>query len=166
MKLLRNITSTLLALLVLATSVQAGWTFGTTTSSNAVSVATTGQLITEIQVTDTSGSANTLTVYDNNTAATTRAKKAYVTRAAYTTNVVSTYTDPAGVSTSVTNTVLYTYAVTNAAVTNAATIVYKITVPANGTVYWNPETPQGTTLGVTLYSVGATSYAIQLLPLP
>ena len=139
---------------------------GTFTSSIAV-LSTTGVSISNFQVTDTSGSANTVILYDNDSASSTnRVYASYTGVTQYTTNVVMSFTNFTGVVQSYTNTVLATVNTTVAAATNQARRVFTFTLPANGTVTFTPTYPQGTTYGLQLKATGAGVYNANIQPLP
>lgn len=123
--------------------------------------------IGSFQVFDTSGANNTITVYDNDSASSTnRVRAAYTTTTQYTTNVVMTFTNFAGVVQTYTNTVLARVNSTVAASTNEARRVFRIVVPANGSVSVDPILPYGTTFGVQALATGAAQYNLVAQPLP
>jgi len=139
---------------------------GTFTSSIAV-LSSTGASIRNFQVTDTSGSANTVILYDNDSASSTnRVYAAYTGVVQYTTNVVMSFTNFTGVAQSYTNTVLKTDNITVAAATNQARRVFTFTVPASGTVTFTPTYPAGTTFGLQLKATGNGAYNADISPLP
>lgn len=139
---------------------------GTFTSSIAV-LSTSGVSINNFQVFDTSGSANTVILYDNDSASSTnRVYAAYTGVVQYTTNIVTTFTNFTGVSQSYTNTVLKTDNITVAASTNQARRVFTFSVPANGNVTFTPTYPAGTTFGLQLKATGAGAYNADFKPLP
>ena len=139
---------------------------GTFTSSIAV-LSTSGVSISNFQVNDTSGSANTVILYDNDSASSTnRVYAAYTGVVQYTTNIVTTFTNFTGVSQSYTNTVLKTDNITVAASTNQARRVFTFTVPANGSVTFTPTYPAGTTFGLQLKATGAGVYNADIKSLP
>lgn len=144
--------------------------FGQTSGSLASGVnliSSTPLQIGSFQVFDTSGAANTITVYDNDSASSTnRVRAAYTTTTQYTTNVVMTFTNFAGVVQTYTNTVLARVNSTVAASTNEARRVFRIVVPANGTVTVDPALPYGTTFGVQALATGAAQYNLVTAPLP
>ena len=138
------------------------------TFTSAISVLnSTGVSIRNFQVTDTSGSANTVILYDNDSASSTnRVYAAYTGVVQYTTNVVMSFTNFTGVAQSYTNTVLKTDNITVGIATNQARRVFTFTVPANGTVTFTPTSPQGTTFGLQLKAVGNGVYNADIQPLP
>ena len=139
---------------------------GTFTSSIAV-LNSTGVSIRNFQVSDTSGSANTVILYDNDSATSTnRVYAAYTGVIQYTTNVVMSFTNFTGVAQSYTNTVLKTDNITVAASTNQARRVFTFRVPANGTVTFTPTYPAGVTYGLQLSATGAGGYNADIQPLP
>ena len=137
-------------------------TFG----SGITVVRSTGQSVASIQLTDTSAAANTVVVYDNDSASSTnRSYLAYTGVVQYTTNVVMTFTNFTGVVQSYTNTVLKTDNITVAAATNQARRVFTFRLPASGTVTFTPTTPAGTTFGLQLSATGAGAYNADIQPL-
>jgi len=138
-----------------------------TFSSGITVVSTTGVSINNIQLTDTSGAANTVVVYDNDSASSTnRVFAAYTGAVQYTTNVVMSFTNFTGVAQSYTNTVLKVDNITVAGATNQARRVFTFRLPANGTVTFTPTYPAGTTFGLQLSATGAGGYNIDRQPLP
>lgn len=124
-----------------------------------------GQLV-YLQLTDTSGSANTFIVYDSDTATTTnRTKPAYYKRTFYTTNEVVTYTNPLGRSESVTNVVRASVVSLVASASSEMKRIYTVTVPANSTVVFEPTDPAGYTFGYTIKALGTGSYNTTYLPM-
>ena len=124
-----------------------------------------GQLV-YLQLTDTSGSANTFIVYDSDSASVTnRTKPAYYKRTFYTTNEVVTYTNPLGRSESVTNTVRASVVSLVASSSSEMKRVYTVTVPANSTVIFEPVDPAGYTFGYTIKALGTGSYNTTYLPM-
>jgi hypothetical protein len=139
---------------------------GTFTSAISV-LSSTGVSIRNFQVVDTSGSANTVILYDNDSASSTnRIYLAYTGVVQYTTNVVMSFTNFTGVAQSYTNTVLKTDNITVAQATNQARRVFTFTLPANGTMTFTPTSPQGTTFGLQLKAVGNGVYNADIQPLP
>jgi hypothetical protein len=137
-------------------------TFG----AGITAVRTTGQSIASIQLTDTSGVANTVVLYDNDSASSTnRVFAAYTGVVQYTTNVVMSFTNFTGVAQSYTNTVLKTDNITVAAATNQARRVFTFRLPASGTVTFTPTSPAGTTFGLQLSATGAGAYNADITPL-
>jgi len=131
---------------------------GTFTSA-ILSISTNGVSLRNFQVVDTSAAANTVILYDNDsTTSTNRTYAAYTAVTQYTTNVVMSFTNFTGVVQSYTNTVLATVNTTVPAATNQARRVFTFTLPANGTVTFTPNSPQGTTFGLQLKAVGAGVY--------
>lgn len=122
-----------------------------------------------IQLTDSSGAANTITLYDNSSASITNVVIPAVTgaRLTYTTNIVTTFTNRAGVVQTSTNSVLFTTTQTIAGTTNEARRLYRVTLPANGSVVFEPEgLGLGTSYGLNVLSTGAGSYTLRSNPLP
>jgi hypothetical protein len=136
-------------------------------ASGITAVSTNGVSIANIQLSDTSGAANTVVVYDNDSSTSTnRVYAAYTSTVQYTTNVVMSFTNFTGVAQSYTNTVLKVDNITVAAATNQARRVFTFRLPANGTVTFTPTYSQGTTFGLQLSATGAGGYNIDRQPLP
>ncbi len=124
-----------------------------------------GQLV-YLQLTDSSGSANTFIVYDSDTGSTTnRVKPAWYKRTFYTTNEVVSYTNALGRAESITNVVRASVLALQAASTNEMKRVYTVTVPANSSVVLEPADSLGYTFGYTIKAVGTGSYNTSYLPM-
>ena len=124
-----------------------------------------GQLV-YLQLSDTSGSANTFVVYDSDSSSTTnRVKPAWYKRTFYTTNEVVTYTNALGRTETVTNVVRASVLALQAASTNEMKRVYTVSVPANSTVVLEPDDSLGYTFGYTIKAVGTGSYNTRYLPM-
>jgi hypothetical protein len=137
-----------------------------TFASGITSLSTNGVSISNIQLTDTSGAANTVVVYDNDSSTSTnRVYAAYTGVLQYTTNVVMSFTNFTGVAQSYTNTVLATLNTTVAASTNQARRVFTFRLPASGTVTFTPIYPAGTTFGLQFSATGAGGYNANVQPL-
>jgi len=136
-------------------------------ASGITVVSTTGVSISNIQLSDTSGAANTVVVYDNDSASSTnRIYLAYTAVTQTTAPVVMTFTNFTGVVQSYTNTVLTTTNTTVGISTNQARRVFTFRLPANGTLTFTPNYAQGTTFGLQLSATGAGGYNIDRQPLP
>jgi len=136
-------------------------------ASGITSISTTGVSISNIQLSDTSGAANTVVVYDNDSSTSTnRVYAAYTAVTQSTAPVVMTFTNFTGVVQSYTNTVLTTTNITVGISTNQARRVFTFRLPANGTVTFTPTYSQGTTFGLQLSATGAGGYNIDRQPLP
>ena len=136
-------------------------------ASGITAVSTNGVSIANIQLSDTSGAANTVVVYDNDSSTSTnRVYLAYTGVVQYTTNVVMSFTNFTGVAQSYTNTVLKVDNITVAQATNQARRVFTFRLPANGTLTFTPTYSQGTTFGLQLSAAGAGGYNIDRQPLP
>ena len=163
---MKNFVKYFATFLAMAGLIAAEVVSGTFTSA-ILSLSTSGVSIRNFQVVDTSGSANTVILYDNDsTTSTNRVYAAYTAVTQTTAPVVMTFTNFTGVVQSYTNTVLTTTNVTVAAATNQARRVFTFTLPANGTVTFTPNSPQGTTFGLQLKAVGAGVYNADIQPLP
>lgn len=143
-------------------------TSGTATGGANKVLSTTGIQIATLSLTDTSGSANPVVLYDTESSSSTnRIVLGYASaRVTYTTNIISTYVNSLGVSTSTTNSFLFTTTQTVAPTTNEARRVWTVTVPANGTVLFEPTPAAGTTFGAVLRPVGALTYSMTYNPTP
>lgn len=104
--------------------------------TNGVNLVRSGAAaVNELQITDTSGAANTITLLDNSSSTSTNTvKPTYLTYSYAKATNTTTFTNIAGVVQ--TNNFIYTSrsVTTNAAATNVANILYRVVVPANGTV--------------------------------
>ncbi len=146
--------------------------FGQVVQSGTITAATTTLLLStpasilSLTVIDTSGSANAVVFYDNNTASSTNIiRPSYTARGQYLTNRVSTYTSATGVSVSLTNTVLFPYNYTVAATTNEANRVFYTIVPASGRVEPDEVSmPLGVSRGLSVRTVGNASYILTYVP--
>lgn len=136
-----------------------------TFSSGITVVASTGQSVSNFQITDTSGAVNTVVLYDNDSASSTnRVYASYTGTVQYTTNIVMSFTNFTGVAQSYTNTVLKVDNITVPAATNQARRVFTFRVPANGTVTFTPTYPAGSTFGLQLSATGAGGYNANVQP--
>lgn len=123
-----------------------------------------GQLV-YLQLSDTSGSANTFIVYDSDSGSTTnRVKPAWYKRTFYTTNEVVSYTNALGRTETVTNVVRASVLALQTASTNEMKRVYTVSVPANSSVVLEPADSLGYTFGYTIKAVGTGSYTTSYLP--
>jgi hypothetical protein len=96
--------------------------------------------VKSITIQDTSGAANTITFYDNDSTSSTNViTPSYVSVTEYSTNVIQSWTTPLGTTQYATNTFLAQVAVTNAATTNEAPRIFRYVIPANGTVTYTPR---------------------------
>ena len=163
---MKNFVKYFATFLAMAGLIAAEVVSGTFTSA-ILSLSTNGVSIRNFQVVDTSGSANTVILYDNDsTTSTNRTYAAYTAVTQTTAPVVMTFTNFTGVVQSYTNTVLTTTNVTIPSATIQARRVFTFTLPANGTVTFTPNSPQGTTFGLQLKAVGAGVYNADIQPLP
>lgn len=134
------------------------------TSSGALSaglnvIASVPGNLLSLQLSDTSGAANNVIVYDSSSASTTnRVRPAYTLLTPYTTNIVSSFTNGVGRVETQTNTVRAIATTTVAQSTNEMTRLFTITLPANGSVLFDPTTPTLFSYGFTIKTVGAGSY--------
>lgn len=144
--------------------------YAQTTASGSLSAGLTvissdpGQLV-YLQLSDTSGSANTFIVYDSDSGSTTnRVKPAWYKRTFYTTNEVVSYTNALGRTESVTNVVRASVLALQAASTSEMKRVYTVSVPANSSVVLEPSDSLGYTFGYTIKALGTGSYNTSYLP--
>jgi len=142
------------------------WTSGSL-SAGVNLLSASGYSLQTLQLVDTSGAANVITVYDNDSASlTNRVVAAYTGRLSYTTNEVLSFTDLQGVARTVTNTTLKVVNLTVSAATNEARRVWRYTIPADGTVTFSPTRPQGTTFGLQVLADGTATYNLYGRTLP
>lgn len=163
----RYLNFILLLLFPLAASAQV-WSSGTL-SAGVTRISDTPVTFNYIQLSDTSGAVNVVTLYDNDSASVTNRVIPAVTNArlTYTTNIVTSFTNRAGVVQTATNSVLFTTTQTIAATTNEARRLYRITLPANGSAVFEPEgLGLGTSFGLNVLSTGAGTYNVRLLNIP
>ena len=162
---MKNFVKYFATFLAMAGLIAAEVVSGTFTSAISV-LNSTGVSIRNFQVVDTSGSANTVILYDNDSASSTnRIYAAYTAVTQTTAPVVMSFTNFTGVVQSYTNTVLTTTNITVGISTNQARRVFTFTLPANGTVTFTPNSPQGTTFGLQLKAVGNGVYNADIQPL-
>ena len=162
---MKNFVKYFATFLAMAGLIAAEVVSGTFTSA-ILSLSTNGVSLRNFQVVDTSAAANTVILYDNDSASTNRSYAAYTAVTQTTAPVVMTFTNFTGVVQSYTNTVLTTTNITIAAATNQARRVFTFTLPASGTITFTPTYPQGTTFGLQLKAVGAGVYNADIQPLP
>lgn len=163
---MKRIFSALFALVALTASLFAQTSASGNLSAglNVISSAP-GQLV-YLQLTDTSGSANTFIVYDSSSASTTnRVKPSFKKWTYYTTNEVTTYTNPLGRSETVTNTVRARILETVASATIEMGRLYTVTVPASSTIILDPTDGLNYSFGYTIKALGTGSYNTQYVPL-
>lgn len=163
----RYLNFILLLLLPLGAFAQV-WSSGTL-GAGVTRISDTPVQFSYVQLSDTSGAANTITLYDNDSASITNRIIPAVTNArlTYTTNIVTSFTNRAGVVQTATNSVLFTTTQTIAATTNEARRLYRITLPANGSAVFEPEgLGLGTSFGLNVLSTGAGTYNIRFNSLP
>ena len=163
---MKNFVKYFATFLAMAGLIAAEVVSGTFTSA-ILSISTNGVSLRNFQVVDTSAAANTVILYDNDsTTSTNRTYAAYTAVTQAIAPVVMTFTNFTGVVQSYTNTVLTTTNVTIPSATIQARRVFTFTLPANGTVTFTPNSPQGTTFGLQLKAVGAGVYNADIQPLP
>ncbi len=159
----------LLALFALALPALAQqWSSGSL-SAGVTRISATPIEFNYIQLTDSSGAVNTITLYDNSSNSSTNVVIPAVSnvRLTYTTNIVTSFTNRAGVVQTATNAVLFTTTQTIAGTTNEARRLYRITLPANGSAVFEPDgLGLGTSFGLNVLSTGAGSYNLRSAPLP
>lgn len=141
---------------------QAQWISGTVAGGTTVLDSSAGQLA-QITLSDTSGSANTVILYDSGTTSTNIVLPGYTARQYYTTNVVRSYTDSVGNTVTRTNRVLFNAPLTVSASTNESTRLYSVVIPANGSVVLEPPGNLGYTYGLLLKNAGALSYNARVI---
>lgn len=167
MKYINKFLLPLFALLAMAFSVLGQTSAsGNLTATNNIISTLSGQIV-RLQLTDTSGAANTFVVYDSDVATTTnRIKPAYFARTFYSTNEVISVTNALGRVESITNTVRASVTATVAASTNEMRRVYTVTVPANSTTVLEPAGVLSYTFGYTIKALGTGSYNTDYIPSP
>ncbi len=152
----------LLAALSFVTA-NAQWLSGTIASGQTI-LDSGGGSLASLQLTDTSGSANAVILYDLASASTTNViTPAYTARQYYTTNVVKTWTDSQGNSRSRTNAFLFSAPLSVAQQTNQAVRIYTVTIPANGSIIVEPSPPLGYLFGISIKNAGALIYNARIL---
>lgn len=154
--------SNLLMLLALTLGLNAQWISGTTSTNALVLDSNAGQLAM-ITLSDISGSANQVILFDSSTTATNITLPAYTGRQYYTTNQVRTWTNSLGVSQSTTNTVLFSAPLSVASATVGANRLYSVNIPANGSVVLEPPGNLGYTYGLLLRTTGNVTYNARLV---
>jgi hypothetical protein len=126
-----------------------------------------GTALFELQITDTSGVANTITILDNSSSTTTNIVRPAYISAAYTTLTNSTvFTNQAGVTQTNNFRYLSRSSTTNAAATNSANVLYRTIVPANGTVSILPAAHFAFGLGLQILAVSNAIVNGTYAPLP
>ena len=136
-----------------------------TFASGITSLSTNGVSISNIQLTDTSGAANTVVVHDNDSSTSTnRVYASYTATTQSTAPVVMTFTNFTGVVQSYTNIVLTTTNTVIPAATNQARRVFTFRVPASGTVTFTPNYAAGVTFGLQLSATGTGAYNASIQP--
>ena len=152
----------LLAALSFVTA-NAQWLSGTIASGQTI-LDSGGGSLASLQLTDTSGSANAVILYDLASTSTTNViTPAYTARQYYTTNIVKTWTDSQGNSRSRTNAFLFSAPLSVAQQTNQAVRIYTVTIPANGSIIVEPSPPIGYLFGISIKNAGALSYNARIL---
>jgi hypothetical protein len=140
---------------------QAQWLSGSVTNGVHLLHEGAGSLA-YLQLTDSSGSANQVILYDHNSAGgTNRVSPGYTGTMRYATNIVRTWVTSTGTTNTRTDTVLFTAPLVVAQSTNEATRIFTVTIPANGAVTIDPPEALGFTHGVVLKNAGAMSYNIR-----
>lgn len=152
----------LFALFAVAFPASAQWRSGTAAAGTTVLDVGSGQLAL-LTLNDTSGSLNSVILYDSGTTATNRVVPGFSGTQTYMTNIVSTWTNSLGVAASRTNSRLITVPFTVATVTNEATRLYSIAIPANGSITINPPSSFGYTYGLLLRNTGNLVYNGRIL---
>lgn len=161
----RNILAIGLVAFGLATQAQQAATWAVTNGINTPR--TSGTAIFELQITDTSASANTISIYDNSSTSTTNTvKPSYISYAYSRLTNSTTFTNLAGVVQTNNFVYLSRVATTNAAVTNLATLVYRTIVPSSGTQTIIPLNPFTFGLGVQIVAASNATLNVTYTPLP
>lgn len=160
---LRFIAALALCVSAHAQSIQTG------TLTNGVNLLqSTPTALLSLQLVNAAATANTVYLYDNDSATSTNiVKSAYIT-AAYTratnTSVITNILGNLQTNNSVYLTKSYT---TNSAVTNEATRVYAVVVPATSSVTIEPSSPLLVGFGLNALNVtNSLSYVLRYVPLP
>lgn len=140
----------------------------TASLTNGVNLLRSGATaLNEIQITDTGGAANTISIYDNSSASSTNTvKPAYVSYAYGRGTNVTTFTNLAGVIQTNNFVYLARTATTNAAITNVARLLYRTVVPANGTVTLIPDNAYTFGLGLQIVASSNAIVNASYEPLP
>lgn len=120
-----------------------------------------------LQLIDTSGTNQTIVVYDNDSSTSTnRIRPAYTATTQYTTNITRIFTNFAGVlQTNVTAQLAWATS-SVAATTNEASRVITLAVPANSSTTFAPTSPLGMTWGLQIRTTGTAAYNATYRPLP
>lgn len=153
-------------LLVMAFAASAQFNSGSLTNGVNL-VRDGGTSLSYLQLIDTSGTNQTIVVYDNDSSTSTnRIRPAYTATTQYTTNITRIFTNFAGVLQTNTTTQL-AWATSNvAATTNEAARVITLAVPANSSTTFAPSSPVGMTWGLQIKTTGTAAYNATYIPLP
>jgi hypothetical protein len=156
----------ILALLAFAFSATAQFYSGSLT--NGVNLVNSGGTsLGYLQLIDTSGTNQTIVVYDNDSSTSTnRIRPAYTATTQYTTNIVRVFTNFAGVLQTNTTAQIAWATSTVAATTNEAARVITLAVPANSSTTFAPTQPLGMTWGFQIKTTGTAAYNATYAPLP
>lgn len=147
------------------TSYAQQWKSGTLAAGVNDVIPASGFLLNSIQINNTTAGASVVTLYDANNS-TNRITPGYTGYTVAPQNVTKTWVSNTGVTNTITvPTLVRTETVVNAS-TNEAPRMYRITVPANGSVVFEPTSPLGGTFGLTILSDTAGSYNLSYRLLP
>jgi len=158
----------LIALFALTTVTASAQLFVSGSLTNGVNLLNANPIaITQLQLTDTSGTNNLVIVYDNDSTTSTNAiVSSWISLAYARATNSTTFTNFAGVVQTNSFVYLSRSSVTNAATTNEATRVWIANVPANGSLTIIPDTAIAVGRGLQVKTSGTTVYNLNYVPLP
>lgn len=162
-----------LGILAVTLLVSAFGAFGQATQSGVLTngvnlLQSTPTALLSLQLLNGAASANTVILYDNDSATSTNTVKSSYITAAYTKATNSTVFTNALGNTQTNNFVYLSKSyTTNSAVTNEATRLYAVIVPAGSSVTIEPSNPLLTGFGLNVLNVtNSLSYVLRYVPLP
>lgn len=164
---MKRILIALASLTLLTATVSAGLitaTGSTATNGQIVLLSATGVNIKTVSLTDTSGGANRVYLYDLSsvTTETNRVFASWISTTSYTSNTITTNVDLLmGQTNYTTNNFIYTVPSTNAAATNRGRVIWQFTIPASSAVTWTPSPGAYSSLGLVLHTLTNVDYIIQ-----
>lgn len=167
---MKSILKNLLGLVVVFafTQIASAQLLLSTSLTNGVNLLRSGSTaLNEIQITDTSGAANTISLIDGSSATSSNTvRTAYISYAYARATNSTTFTNLAGVVQ--TNNFVYASraATTNAAITNLVRLLYRTIVPANGTITIIPDNPYTFGLGLQIVASSNAIVNASYEPLP